>query len=164
MPELQVGDVALDKTQGRPVHIVEDCGQTAAEWSEANNYDLLDNYGNGRCDAEADDAVYEVVFCSNAKSEPSKTYAMPDSRLLRVETEAADDGRPVAERAVRDVLEQLFDLAMQFDDEFDIELEGFDDALMTLAVNHSDSMADLGEEARELADVSHTIGEDDDAE
>ncbi|GAB6863293.1 hypothetical protein ACFR97_10365 [Haloplanus litoreus] len=157
MPELQVGDVALDLTQGRPVHVLEDTGQTAAEWSDANDYDLCGNYGNSRLEAQPDDAVFEVVYCSNAKSEPSKTYAMPESRLLRIETEAADDGRPVAERAVVDVLEQLFDLAMQLDEDWNTEPEGFDDALSTLVINHSERLDTLGGEARELADVSHTV-------
>jgi hypothetical protein len=154
MGELQVGDVALDKTQGRPVHIVEDCGQTAAEWSNANNYELCENYGNDRLGASDDDAVYEVVYCSNAKSEPSKTYAMPESRLLRIETEAADDGRPVADRAARNVLESLF-AAAHHDDAPDT------DALKTLAYSAGIEMA-LVDEARELADVALTIGEDDD--
>jgi len=107
MSEPQVGDVALDLTQGRPVHILRDTGQTAAEWSEANDYDLVGNYGNSRLDATADDRVYDVVYCSSAQSEPSKTYAMPASRLLRVETEAADDGAPVAERVRREVVGDL---------------------------------------------------------
>jgi hypothetical protein len=151
---IQVGDVCLDLAQGRPVHVVEDLRQTAAEWSEANNYELCENYGNDRLGAADDDAVYEVVYCSNAKSEPSKTYAMPESRLLRVETEAADDGRPVAERAAREVLESLF-AAAHHDDAPDT------DALKTLAYSAGVEMA-LVDEAAELADVAHTIGEADD--
>lgn len=157
---IHVGDVALDLAQGRPVHVVEDCGQTAAEWSEQNNYELTENYGNGRLGATDDDAVYEVVYCSNAKSEPSKTYAMPESRLLRIETEAADGGRPAADRVAVDVLEQLFDLAMNLDENWAVEPDDFEDALCILTTNHSDRLAEVGDEAHELADVSHTIGED----
>jgi len=101
--DIQVGDVALDLAQGRPVHVLADTGLTAAEWSELEGYDLCGNYGNSRLDAGPDDRVFDVVYCSNIKSEPSKTYAMPESRLARVETEAADDGQPVADR-VREAL------------------------------------------------------------
>lgn len=163
MPEeIRVGDVALDKTQGQPVHIVEDTGQSAAEWSEANGYDLESNYGNSRCETGPEDHVYEVVYCSNAKSEPSKTYPMPESRLLRIETEAADNGRPVADRVVVDVLEQLFDLAMILDEDWAVEPDNFEHALEILTTNHSDRMDALGGEAQELADVGHTVTADDD--
>lgn len=108
MTDLQVGDVALDLAQGRPVHVVSETGLTAAEWSELNDYELCENYGNERLDATPEDRVFDVVYCSSAKSEPSKTYAMPESRLLRVETERADDGRPVAERVRAALLADLF--------------------------------------------------------
>jgi len=57
MSEIQVGDVCLDLTQGRPVHVVEDLQQTAAEWSEANNYELCENYGNDRLEGPPVDRV-----------------------------------------------------------------------------------------------------------
>jgi hypothetical protein len=145
-----VGDVALDLAQGRPVHVVTATGQTAAEWSDANNYDLVENYGNGRLGASADDRVYDVVYCSNAKSEPSKTYAMPASRLLRVETEAADDGRPVYQRAVRDTIETLLLEARASRRQAIIDLA-------TPAFGN-----DLVTEAAEIADVERTIGNADD--
>lgn len=155
--EIRVGDVALDLTQGRPVHIVEDTEQTVAEWSGDNDYDLEANYGNSRLGTGPNERVYDVVYCSSAKSEPSKTYAMPASRLLRIETEAADDGRPVADRIARDVLERLMGCAAMLDggpDADDIEMlaryEAFD--------------ADLVTAARECVDVEQTISaEGDDA-
>lgn len=104
---LQVGDVALDLAQGRPVHILEDTGLDAAEWSELNDYDLVENYGNSRLNATADDRVYRCVYCSSLKSEPSKDYSFPESRLCRVETEAADDGPPVAQRVRERLLADL---------------------------------------------------------
>ncbi|WP_049987122.1 hypothetical protein [Halobellus rufus] len=156
--EIRVGDVALDVTQGSPVHVLEDTGQTAAEWSDANDYELCENYGNSRCGAEPEDRVYDVVYCSSGRSEPSKTYAMPESRLLRIETEAADDGRPVADRVAVGVLEQLFDAAYR---------SGSDRTLSILEALVQDAVGkDLTTEARELADVGHTIaadGEVDDA-
>lgn len=156
MTAIQVGDVCLDLAQGRPVHVVADTGQSAREWSDANGYDLLDNYGNSRLDVGPADRVFDVVYCSDASSQPSKTYAFPESRLLRVETEAADDGRPVADRVRRDLLEALFDSAFR---------TGSDKTLAILEGLAQDAVGkDLTNEARELADVERTIGtEDDDA-
>jgi hypothetical protein len=153
---IRVGDVCLDLTQGRPVHVLEDCHQTAAEWSDANNYELCENYGNDRLGASDDDAVYEVVYCSNAKSEPSKTYAMPESRLLRIETEAADadsDGRPVAKRAQRATLAALYGAAMDTDVDYDDPVEFVD--FLTQAMDD-----DLVLEARELAEADRLGGDD----
>jgi hypothetical protein len=156
--DIQIGDVCLDLTQGRPVHVIEDTGLTAAEWSEQESYKLTENYGNGRLGATDEDSVFEVVYCSSAKSQPSKTYAMPESRLLRIETEAADDGRQVYDRVVRDVLEALFDLAMTLDEDWAVEPSGFDDAMGKLVANHPDIDDDVSGEAMELADVNHTVG------
>lgn len=111
MTDIQVGDVCLDLTQGRPVHVLADTGLSAEEWSEANDYELCENYGNSRLDATPEDRVFDVVYCSSVKSEPSKDYAMPESRLVRVETEAADDGEPVAQRVREALLSDLFDEA-----------------------------------------------------
>jgi len=154
MTDLQVGDVALDLAQGRPVHVVERYDGDAADWSDANNYELTDNYGNSRLGASEDDAVFEVVYCSSAKSEPTKTYAMPEARLLRIETEAADGGRPVRERIVRDTLETIFLAAS------DSGFGGDVDRLTAFAAGEFDS--DLVEEIRELVDVEQTITAEDD--
>ena len=154
--EIQVGDVCLDLCQGRPVHVIEGTLRTAAEWSNDNGYDLVENYGNARLGTTPNDLVYEVVYCSDATSQPSKTYAMPESRLLRVETEAADEGRPVADRVALDVLEGLFDAAYR---------SGSDRTLSILEALAQDALGkDVTNEARELASVEHTIGspEDDD--
>lgn len=160
MTAIQVGDVCLDLAQGRPVHVVEQYDGTAAEWSDANGYELTDNYGNSRLGATDDDAVFQVVFCSNAKSQPSKTYAMPEARLLRIETEAADDGRPVRERIVIETLATVLSAVRthgnQTGREADMvrewlaEFDAFDDELLAVA--------------DELAEVEHTIvseGDDD---
>jgi hypothetical protein len=161
MTDIQTGDVCLDLAQGRPVHIIEPTGQTVAEWSDANGYDLADNYGNARLDTTADDMVFDVVYCSSAKSDPSKSYAMPSSRLLRVETEHADGGRPVRERVVRDVLERLFILARETNPHppiFDNEpaSKSAEEMINTFASMAFD--AEIADEARELADVEQTIG------
>lgn len=147
---LGVGDVALDLAQGRPVHVLEATGQTADEWSDANNYELTENYGNDRLGASADDRVFEVVYCSNAKSKPSKTYAMPESRLLRLETEAADDGWPVYQRAVRDALEDIFRVFIGEDEE----------STVTTTLTEQFGV-ELVDEAKELADVDVRFGDGD---
>jgi len=146
--DLQVGDVALDTVQGQPVHVVEDTGLTAREWSELNDYDLPANYGNSRCGVEPTDHVYETVYCSDP-TRPSKTYAMPASRLLRVETEAGDDGRPVADRVRRALLEDLFAEAHELGN------GDLTAALNAIATEAADE--DLVSEARELADVERTV-------
>ncbi len=127
--------------------MVTDTGQTVAEWSEANNYNLLDNYGNSRFDATNDDRVFDVVYCSNLKSRPSKTYAYPESRLGRIESETADAGRQVADRVVVTVLEKLFERAATDDDGAVTVLERYTD------VRYEDEAA----EARELAEVDRII-------
>jgi hypothetical protein len=149
MTDIQVGDVCLDLAQGRPVHVLAETGLDVETWSDRNGYDLLENYGNGRLQTQPDDAVFDLVYCSGAKSEPSKTYAFPESRLLRVETEKADDGRQVYDRAVVDVLDALF---QAFDD------RGIKETLEFAAVDRFDD--DLVDEAKELADVEQTIGTD----
>ncbi|UHQ98354.1 hypothetical protein HYG81_20040 (plasmid) [Natrinema zhouii] len=146
---IKLGDVCLDLAQGQPVHVVTDTGQTVAEWSEANNYNLLDNYGNSRFDATNDDRVFDVVYCSSLKSRPSKTYAYPESRLGRIESEAADAGRQVADRVVVTVLEELFERAAKDDDGAVTVLERY-----ATDVGYADEAA----EARELAEVDRIIG------
>ncbi|ELY91406.1 hypothetical protein [Natrialba taiwanensis] len=148
---IKLGDVCLDLAQGRPVHVVTDTGQTVAEWSEANNYNLLDNYGNSRFDATNDDRVFDVVYCSSLKSRPSKTYAYPESRLGRIESEAADAGRQVADRVVVTVLEELFERAATDDDGAVTVLKRY-----ATDVGYEDEAA----EARELAEVDRIIGDE----
>lgn len=149
--EIKIGDVCLDLAQGRPVHVVEDTQQTAAEWSGDNDYDLEANYGNSRFDTGPNDRVFDVVYCSNIKSEPSKTYAMPESRLARVETEKGDDGRPVADRIRVEFLADLIGAWQEFQDVKHCpgprELAG-----------HAGMSDGAISEARELADVEKTIG------
>ncbi|ELY62605.1 hypothetical protein [Natronococcus jeotgali] len=146
---IKLGDVCLDLAQGRPVHVVTDTGQTVAEWSEANNYNLLDNYRNSRFGAAEDDRVFDVVYCSSLKSRPSKTYAYPEPRLGRIESEAVDAGRQVADRVVVAVLEELFERAATDDDGAVTVLERY-----ATDVGYTDEAA----EARELAEIDRIIG------
>jgi hypothetical protein len=152
--DLGVGDVALDLAQGRPVHVIGDPDLTVAAWNAQNNYDLLENYGNQRLEATGDDRVYDVVYCSNAKSEPSRSYTMPDSRLLRVETDAADGGRPVRQRVQRETLVTVFTVLQR--NGHDVEVDMLTDELGYWSFGDG-----VVAEARELADVDATIGGDD---
>jgi len=73
--DIQIGDVALDLAQGRPVHVVGDTGKTAVEWSEANDYDLKSNYGNARLGTAPHDPVFDVVY---RRSRPSASGLDPE--------------------------------------------------------------------------------------
>jgi len=146
-----LGDVALDLAQGRPVHVIDDPDLTVDEWSAQNNYDLLENYGNRRLGTTEGDRVYDVVYCSSAKSEPSRSYSMPGSRLLRVETEAADGGRPAGERARREALVDVF--ATLFANGREHRVDPLADELADKSFTPG-----LVDEAVELADVAATIG------
>lgn len=114
--DIQVGDVCLDLAQGRPVMVVGTHDGDAADWSERNDYALVENYANARLGAEPTDAVFDCVYCSNAKSEPSKDYAFPESRLLRIEHESAT-GERLQTRLTRQVLADLAAAAREWDDE-----------------------------------------------
>ncbi|WP_342746462.1 hypothetical protein [Natrinema ejinorense] len=83
--DIQTGDVCIDLAQGRPVHVVEDTGQTALDWSNENGYDLLENYGNRRFGSAADDRVFNVVYLLERQKR-----AVEDVRIPR---ESVDAGR-----------------------------------------------------------------------
>lgn len=154
---LDVGDVALDLAQGRPVHVIEVYGGDAAEWSAENNYDLKGNYANGRFGTTDADRVYECVYCSSLQSEPSKTYAFPESRLARIETESADGGRPVAHRVRVAAIAELFDAAhLSASDRTKAILEGLAEAAF------GKDMTNEGRELAEAARVSHDRGQSED--
>mgnify|MGYP006271583899 CR=1 FL=1 len=144
--DIRVGDVCLDLSQGRPVQVVEALTQNAAEWSNDNGYDLLGNYANERLESEPGDAVFECVYVGSIQSEPSKTYAFPESRLVRIEVEAGDGGRRVDERITVNVLESLFDAALR---------SGSDETKSVLRGLAQDAFGrDVTSEARELAEVN----------
>jgi len=148
---IRLGDVALDLCQGRPVVVIGTFDYDAGEWSERNDYDLVsDNYGNQRLGAAPTDAVFEAVYCSSAKSEPSRSYTFPESRLLRIEHEAAtDDGERLQTRLTRQVLADLFAAA----NAEDVDTLG---GIATAAFDES-----LARDALELAETRSAVtGED----
>lgn len=160
MPDIQLGDPVIDLANGRSMVVVDDHGETAAEWSHRNGYNLLENYGNERCGTADTDRVYECIYATSLQSEPSKTYAFPESRLGRPAIErASDDYGRVYDEVVRDVLEELFALASTLDEDWEVEPHGFQDALAKLTKNSSLNEGAVAE-ARELATVDAVIGGD----
>lgn len=150
----RIGDPVMDGAQGRAMIVLDAPDQTVAEWSDANNYDLLENYANSKFDPDADEPVVECVYVSDIRSEPSKTYTFPVSRCKLIDAHHADDGRRVADRVVVDVLADIFAVAMDLEDTPETDhlatvftVAGVDDALVDLA--------------RELADVDRTVVADD---
>jgi hypothetical protein len=166
MSDIQVGDVVLDLAQGCAMHVLEEYDGTAAEWSAANGYELTENYGNDRLGASDGDAVFECVYCNAINSEPSKTYAFPESRLARVETEAADDGRPVAQRVMVELLAHIRkEMLWRHDDDdiLDKGLKTFSAAGLS-AARHVGMSEDAIGEATELSQVELKAMREDDAD
>jgi hypothetical protein len=150
---IQVGDVVLDLAQGRPMQVVEDHEMTADEWSRRHEYDLVENYGNSRLEAEGSDRVYECVYVGSIKNEPSNTYAFPESRLVRIEVEEADGGERIYHRIAVEVLEAAFDSIYRN--------ANIDDAEIEAVAQHMPALDAVGE-AYELASVEHELDTEDD--
>ena len=111
----QVGDPVMDAAQGRPMVVLDAPNQTVAEWSEANNYDLTENYANSKFDAVDDEFVVRCAYVFDVRSEPSKDYTFPVSRVRLIDAHHADDGMRVADRVAVDFLERLFGAALDHD-------------------------------------------------
>lgn len=141
----QRGDPVVDLAQGRPMIVLDAPDQTVADWSSANDYDLTDNYANGKLGATDAEPVVRCVYVSDIRSEPSKDYTFPVSRVALIDAHHADGGRRIAERVTQDVLEAVF-IAMHSHPPIDS-----DD--IDAVVSALDYDADLVDEARELADV-----------
>jgi len=152
----RVGDPVVDLAQGRPMLVLEAPETTVDEWSAENGYQLMDNYANAKLDTTPGEAVVRCVYLSDIRSEPSKDYTFPTSRVALIDAHHADDGRRIHDRVARDVLEQLFDTAYQ---------SGSDRTLSILEGLAQDvGGKDLTGEARELASVKHTISTPDSAD
>ena len=104
----KIGDPVMDAAQGRPMVVLDVPDHTVDSWSEANGYDLLSNYANSKFDPSPDEGVVECVYVGDVRSEPSKTYTFPVSRLRLIDIHHADDGRRVGARAVRAFLVEMF--------------------------------------------------------
>lgn len=148
--DIQIGDVVLDLAQGRPMLVTDTYDYDAAEWSERNDYDLCGNYANARLGAAPTDAVFECIYVGSIRSEPSKSYDFPVSRLARIEHESAV-GERVQERLTRQVLADLFAAAR----EADVDTLG---GIASAAFDEG-----LARDAHELAETREVLegGEDD---
>ena len=104
----RIGDPVMDAAQGRPMVVIDAPAQTVDEWSGANGYNLMENYANSKFDPARDEAVVECVYVSDVRSEPSKSYTFPVSRVRLIDVHHADDGRQVGERAIRAFLADVF--------------------------------------------------------
>lgn len=154
MTDYHIADPVVDLAQGRPMVVVDAPDLSVAEWSDINDYDLQGNYANSKFDPEDHEAVVECVYVSDVQSEPSKTYTFPASRVALIDVHHADDGRRLYERVARGVLAAFF---AQIDPKGEHhELSWCTDRFKAVMDE------DLVDEARELADVEHTIGGGDD--
>ena len=141
---IEPGDVCIDLTSGRVLHVMDKAADRADEWSRENNYELCENYGNRRVGAEPSDTVWTCVYSNSIQSEPSKDYAFPESRLARVETEAANDGERVQDTIRFDLLVSMFEIAYERAEMGDVELI---DAIAQHATNGT-----VSERAREYVE------------
>jgi len=117
----RIGDPVMDAAQGRAMIVLDAPDQTVASWSAENNYELTENYANTKFAASNEEAVVECVYVSDVRSEPSKTYTFPASRVRLIDAHHADDGDRIAERVGRDVLDKLFQAAMDLDGAPDVD-------------------------------------------
>ena len=109
----RIGDPVVDLAQGRAMIVLDAPDETVAEWSDANNYDLEDNYANGKLGASPGECVVRCVYVSDIRSEPSKDYTFPVSRVALIDAHHADDGRRIADRVTESVATALFEAAIQ---------------------------------------------------
>lgn len=100
----KIGDPVVDLAQGRPMLVTSIPGQTVSEWSTTNNYQLLSNYANSKFDPDPDEPVVTCVYVSDVRSEPSKDYTFPVSRVKLIDVHHADDGERIHDRIVITVL------------------------------------------------------------
>ena len=111
----QIGDPVMDAAQGRPMIVLSAPEQTVDEWSGSNGYDLQANYANRKFDPDDGEPVVECVYVSDVRSEPSKTYTFPVSRVVLIDAHHADDGLRIADRVRVDLLSDLIAAANESD-------------------------------------------------
>jgi hypothetical protein len=132
----RVGDPVVDLAQGRPMLCLEAPTMT-------------ENYANAKLDTTPSMPVVRCVYLSDIRSDPSKDYTFPASRVALIDAHHADDGRRIHERVQLQVLEELFDAAYR---------SGRDRTLSVLEGLAEDAVGkDVTSEARELASVDYMI-------
>jgi len=134
--------------------VLEAPDESVQEWSDRENYELAENYANSKLGTRPNEAVVRCVYVSDIRSEPSKDYTFPVSRVALIDAHHADDGRRIFDRVAVEVLAAVFDSMRRYEtfEEHDID---------AVARHISDLRSDVVEEARELADIEQTIGGDD---
>ena len=111
----RIGDPVIDLAQGRPMVVVNAPQQDVAGWSQANDYNLLENYANSRFDPKRSEPVVECVYVGDIRNEPSRSYTFPVSRCKLIEVHHADDGRRVADRIAATLTEDILEAAAAVD-------------------------------------------------
>lgn len=151
MTDYQIGDPVVDLAQGRAMVVLGVPDMTVDEWSDTNNYELAENYANAKLDTTADEGVVRCVYVSDIRSEPSKDYTFPESRVALIDAHHADDGQRIADRIISETLADVFHVLAMNGQGHRIEGlagmlegEGFDPDVVSVA--------------RELADVEQRIG------
>lgn len=149
----QTGDPVVDLAQGRPMIVLDAPDETAREWSDRENYELAENYANGKLDTTDDDAVVRCVYVSDIRSEPSKDYTFPTSRVALIDAHHADDGRRVAERVRLDLLESMMRATVASD------REGLTPIAIGAMAEQAGVSGEVIDVALELANVEQVIGD-----
>jgi len=91
--EYRVGDVVVDLARGKALQVVSESAQRAGEHPETRSDRTADLF-----DVDPEEPVYNCVFLPDGDgsiSPPTKTYAYPQSRLLRFPVEEATDNSSI---------------------------------------------------------------------
>ncbi|WP_254841108.1 hypothetical protein [Natronomonas marina] len=86
--DISTGDVVVDLASGKSLQVVGKSTQSVGEHRETRSDATAEMFG-----ADADEPVFMCVYLPNGEkvSPPSKTYAYPESRLLRYPVEDATE-------------------------------------------------------------------------
>jgi len=87
------------------------------------------------------------VYVSDIRSEPSKDYTFPESRVALIDAHHADDGERVADRIRIDLLADLMSAAADFSD------DGLSPEAIMAVARHTGIGEETTDVARELADA-----------
>ena len=147
--EIGTGDVVIDLSSGSSMQVVSKLSQRAAEHAKVRSDATNQMFG-----MEDDDAVFNCVFLPESgerASAPSKSYAYPESRLLRYPVENATQYENIQNELRTLMLEELVDAAFELDQsasEFDEER-----VQVLLEIVESAYSLDVAKTLHEWADV-----------
>jgi hypothetical protein len=85
---ISTGDIVVDLSSGKSLQVVGKSEQTVGEHPQTRSDDTAEMFG-----ANPDETVFQCVFLPDGEkiTPPTKTYAYPESRLLRYPVERATD-------------------------------------------------------------------------